>query len=134
MIPNHNGAGAVGRGRLAETTFYLDEETGEMIRGMTDGYQAARQAAWLILHTERYDFLIYSWAYGTELRGLSGVADSFIISEIKRRVTEALLVDDRITGTSAFSFERRRNRMDVRFTAHTIYGDVALWAEVGRVT
>ncbi|MCL2828360.1 MAG: DUF2634 domain-containing protein [Oscillospiraceae bacterium] len=129
MIPNHNGAEAVSLGRLAETTFYLDEETGE-IRGMTDGYQAARQAAWLILHTERYAFLIYSWEYGTELQGLLGSADSFLISEIKRRVAEALLVDDRITGASGFVFERRRNRMEVRFTVHTIYGDAALWAEI----
>jgi len=129
MIPDSRGLEMTVRGRLPEMTFYLDEETGA-VRGMRSGLQAARQAAWLILHTERYAFLIYSWAYGTELGGLAGARESFLIPELTRRVTEALLVDDRITGTSDFSFRRRGNRMEVRFTVHTIYGDAELHREI----
>ena len=114
---------------LPELTFYLDE-TGEVLRGMTDGWTAARQAAWLILHTERYAHLIFSFNYGTELRGLSGNPDSFLFSEIKRRVTEALMVDERLIGTSDFVFSRRRERVEVYFTLHTIYGDETFALEV----
>ena len=117
------------RRHLPELTFYLDEK-GEVLRGMTDGWPAARQAAWLILHTERYVHLIYSFNYGTELRGLSGNPDSFLFPEIKRRVTEALMVDDRLTGTSDFVFARRRERVEVRFILHTIYGDETFVLEV----
>ena len=129
MIPQVSGVQGAVRGRMPTLTYYLDE-TGENLRGMTDGWTAARQAAWLILHTERYEHIIYSFHYGTELRGLSGNRDSFLFPEIKRRVTEALMVDDRITGTSDFTFTRRRMRVAVRFTVHTVYGDANLALEV----
>ena len=106
-----------------DKTFFLDEGS-NTVRGYTDGFEAARQAAWLILHTERYLHFIYSFDYGTELEGLAGSRDSFLFPEIKRRVTEALLVDERLTGTSEFSFHRARTRVEVRFTLHTIYGDL----------
>ena len=116
------------RERLPETTFLLDPASGT-VRGMTDGHEAARQAAWLILHTERYLHLIYSFDYGTELERLSGSRDSFLFPEIKRRVTEALLVDDRITGTSEFRFGRRGTRVEVSFVVHTVYGDAEMELE-----
>jgi len=113
------------RERLPETTFYLDEETGR-VGGLVDGHEATRQAAWLILHTERYLHLIYSFDYGTELAGLAGNRDSFLFPEIRRRVTEALLVDDRMTDTSDFTFRRRKTRVEVSFTVHTVYGELAM--------
>ena len=130
MIPEHSGGLALSRGRLAETTFYLDEETGT-VRGMVEGHRATRQAAWLILHTERYLYLIYSDLYGTELKGLAGGRDSFLFPEVKRRVTEALMVDERVLGTSNFSFSRRGVRVEVGFTVHTVYGDAQLEAVIG---
>ena len=114
-----------------DQTFFLDEASGQL-SGYTDGLMAVRQAAWLILHTERYLHLIYSFDYGTELEGLAGSRDSFLFPEIKRRVTEALLVDERITGTSDFSFQRVRTRVEVRFTLHTIYGDAEMEWEAER--
>jgi len=129
MIPERGTLGEGSRERRAETTFYLDEASG-MVRGMVDGHEAARQAAWLILHTERFIHLIYSFDYGTELEGLQGKRDSFLFPELKRRVTEALLVDDRMRGTSDFHFSRRRSRVELRFTLHTIYGDMEMELEV----
>lgn len=129
MIPQGSGVQGVSRGRLPTLTFYLDE-TGEKLQGMTDGWHAARQAAWLILHTERYQHIIYSFHYGTELQSLFGTRDSFLFPEIKRRVTEALIMDDRITGTSDFVFARQRERVTVRFTVHTVYGDADFALEV----
>ena len=129
MIPHRSSLGEIGRERLAEATFYLDEASGT-VRGMVDGHEAVRQAAWLMLHTERFLYLIYSFNYGTELKGLHGKGDSFLFPEVRRRVTEALLVDDRISGTSDFVFERRRSRVEVRFIIHTVFGDMELELEV----
>jgi len=123
ITPTHSETIPISRDRLPERTFYLDEES-HTIHGQTDGHQAARQAIRLILHTERYRYEIFSHQYGTELENLIGSGDSFLFPEIKRRVTEALLVDDRVTGTSDFQFTRERNRVRVRFIAHTIFGDM----------
>jgi len=129
MIPYRGALGERSRERLAEVTFHLDEASGT-IRGMVDGHEAARQAAWLILHTERFLHVIYSFDYGTELLGLHGKGDSFLFPEIRRRVTEALLVDERLTGTSDFHFHRRRTRLEVRFMLHTVYGETEMELEV----
>jgi len=111
------------REHMPERTFRLDEQSG-IVRGLTDGREAARQAIRLILHTERFRYEIYSFRYGTELAGLAGKGDSFLFPEIKRRVTEALLTDDRVRSTSDFVFKRVRTRVTVRFVAHTIFGDI----------
>lgn len=129
MIPIRDTQRALPRERQPEMTFFIEEDAGT-VRGLTDGHEAVRQAAWLILHTERYLHLIYSFDYGTELGDLAGSRDSFLFPEIKRRVTEALLVDDRITGTSEFEFHRQGTRVEVRFTLHTVYGDMELEWEV----
>ena len=129
MIPIRETGLRLPRDRQLETTFYLDKRSGT-VRGLTDGHAAARQAAWLILHTERYLHLIYSFDYGTELASLAGSRDSFLFPEIKRRVTEALMGDDRITGTSEFTFHRQRTRVAVRFTVHTIHGDAEMDLEL----
>ena len=56
------------------------------------------QAVYLILNVERYAFPIYSRDYGSELSDLIGTPRDYAISEIKRRITEALTQDDRITS------------------------------------
>ena len=40
------------------------------------------------------------------------------------------MMDDRIRGTSDFVFVRQRERVSVRFTLHTVYGDTSLGLEV----
>ncbi len=48
-------------------TYALDIEN-KRIRGKTDNIEAVKQAVYLILNTERYDCLIFSWNYGAELK------------------------------------------------------------------
>ena len=49
-------------------TYALDAENGR-IRGKVDGLEAVKQAVYLVLSTERFAHLIYSWNYGAELDG-----------------------------------------------------------------
>jgi hypothetical protein len=89
-----------------------------------------RQAIYLILLTERYRFIIFSRNYGSELEELFGQQTSYVVPELKRRIREALTQDTRIQSVDGFSFEINRNAVLVRFTAHTIFGDIDDMIEV----
>lgn len=95
----------------------------QIIAGFTDSRDAIIQAIYLILNTERYRHIIYSWNYGIELESLFGKPTSYVLPELKRRISEALLQDGRITAVDGFEFEVKRNKVRVTFVVHTIYGD-----------
>ena len=102
----------------------------EKITGYADGLEAVRQAIFCILNTERFDYLIYSWNYGIELKGLFGKPMGLVKSKLKKRIREALMQDDRIRGVDAFSFETNGRKLLATFQVHTKYGDVAAAKEV----
>lgn len=114
---------------LPSKTYKLDMENNRLA-GFTDELDAIKQAIYLILHTERYEYVIYSWDYGLEINDLYGKDIHYVISEVQRRITEALTQDSRITSVDNFNFERNRNKLHVTFIAHTIYGDVSESTEV----
>ena len=99
----------------------LNEST---IAGYVDEREAMMQAIYLILNIERYDYLIYSWNYGIELNDLYGQPIPFVLPELKRRITEALMQDTRIIGVNDFSFETTKGQVHASFTVNTIFGDV----------
>lgn len=96
----------------------------QIISGNVDGLEAVKQAIYLILNVERYRHVIYSWNYGIELQDLFGKPKPFVYPELKRRITEALTQDDRITAVDGFTFTSNKNTVTVQFTVHTIFGDV----------
>lgn len=110
-------------------TYKLDNANNRMLY-FTDGLEAVKQAIYLILNTERYQYIIYSWNYGVELDDLIGEPIAFVLPEIKRRITEALMQDDRISSVDAFSFETVKNKIHATFTVHTVYGDIEYGKEV----
>ena len=97
----------------------------EVINGHCDELKAMHQVIYKILNTERYQYLIYSWNYGIELADLFGEPISYVCPEVKRRITEALIQDDRINSVDDFEFDTsERKTVKVKFTAHTIFGDI----------
>lgn len=112
-----------------DSTYKLNIEKNR-VAGMTDGQDALIQAIYLILNVERYAFPIYSWNYGTEMADLIGQPKDYAMSEIKRRITEALAQDDRITGVENWSFETAGKVVRASFTVNTIYGAVNATKEV----
>ena len=92
--------------------------------------EALRQAVYLILNVERYAYPIYSRNYGSELVDLIGQPMDYAMSEMKRRITDALMQDDRITGVDDWTFETGRKSVLVRFTVYTIYGELEATKEV----
>lgn len=94
------------------------------IKGYTDDLDALVQAIYLILNTERYAFIIYSWDYGVELVDLFGQPMPYVMSEVERRISDALLQDDRITEVSNFEFEQNGTQLRVTFDVISIYGTI----------
>lgn len=104
----------------------------ERVAGYVDGIEAMKQAIYLILNIERYEWLIYSWNYGVELAELIGQPLAYAIPETERRITEALLQDDRIKLVYGFDFERiGKDKLLVTFKVDTIYGTLNAERNVG---
>jgi hypothetical protein len=131
MLPNNDGLMPDFVFEELPTNTYRLNEIKENITGFTDELQAMAQAIYLILNIERYENLIYSWNYGVEFADLFGQPIALCIPEIKRRITEALMQDTRITGVDSFEFDiLQKGAVHVTFTAHTIFGDAASEATV----
>lgn len=97
----------------------------EVINGFRNELSAMEQVIFKILNTERYQYQVYSWNYGIELEDLFGEPVSYVCPELERRITEALVQDDRIESVDSFSFDNSTKRtVHVTFVVHTIFGDV----------
>lgn len=107
----------------------LNEES--TVKGYTENLEAMKQAIYKILNTERYEYIMYSWNYGVELKDLFGEPTSFVCPELERRITEALTWDKRITGVTDFEFDTsKKSVVSVSFKVSTIYGDIDAEKEV----
>ena len=103
----------------------------DVVQGATDNVVALQQTIYFILGTERYQFPIYSWDYGVELRDLFGRPMKYVKPELKRRITEALVQDDRITDVTDFEFTEGRNVLHTTFIVHsTLNADIKTEIEV----
>lgn len=92
------------------------------ISGKIDGIEAVRQAVSKILLTERFQYLIYNSDYGVELNSLIGQPQGYVQADIKRRITEALMQDDRIRNVTDFNIQFDGDIANVAFTVVSIYG------------
>ena len=102
----------------------------DRINGYTDDLLALQQTIYLILGTERYEHIIYSWDYGVELLDLIGKPMPYVIAVLPRRITEALTQDNRIEDVTDFEFERNKNKLHVTFVVKSTLGDVPVSTEV----
>ena len=101
---------------------YLEQN---IINGFCDELEAMQQVIYKILNTERYEHTIYSWNYGIELLDLYGEPVTYVCPELQRRITEALVQDDRIESVDNFEFDTSEKRtVKATFTVHTIFGNV----------
>ena len=113
----------------SDLTWAIDFEK-NVVGSKVEGKEAVTQAIYMILNTERYRHAIYSWNYGVEFADLMGQTHDYVYPEVKRRITEALMVDNRITDVNNFEFSKRRGSVYVTFTVSTVYGDVVASKEV----
>lgn len=114
---------------MPSLTYKIDTDR-SCITGNTKDAEAVLQAAYLILNTERYEYPIYSHNYGIELWDLYGKPRNYVLSELKRRISEALTQDERIISVDGWSFHTIKNAVIVSFVIHTIFGDINASKEV----
>ena len=108
---------------IPSLTWKINEERAEA-KGMVDELEAMKQAVYKILQTERYRYDIYDWNYGVELEDLYGKNVTYVIPELKKRIEDALLADDRVTAVTDFSFAQEKGSVTAMFQVHTIFGEV----------
>lgn len=125
MIPSKNSilSTTLKVERQPTKTYRINIEN-NVINGFCDSLEGMKQAVYKILNTERYENIMYSWNYGIELKDLFGEPVNYVISELQRRITEALVQDDRIQGVDEFEYQINRKTVSLTFVVHTIFGDV----------
>ena len=110
-------------------TWYIDKSINR-ISGEVDGVAAVRQAVEIILNVERFRWQIYQPYSGVQLDALIGQNPGYVGAELQKRIRDALIVDDRITGISDFTYESRGTNLTAAFTVNTIYGPFMTQTEV----
>ena len=102
-----------------------DDEVGEStFIGKIDDVEAKQQAIMKVLNTERYEHEIYSWDYGIETRDLFGMDIDYVMSEIKARITDAVLQDDRFESVDDFEVQQvSKKSIHCTFTVTTADGE-----------
>lgn len=98
--------------------------------GMIDGLEAIKQSIYCILQTERFEWAIYSWDYGIETYDLYGMDPDWVILEVERRISEALLQDDRIEAVTNFVFTQSNGKLHVTFLVETTEGEIEVEQDV----
>lgn len=99
-------------------------------KGYIEGIEALKQFIYKVLSTEKYDYPIYSFNYGIELENLIGKDYDYVKIELKRRIEECLLEDERINIVSNFSFEKKDDLLKCTFDVESIYGNINISKEV----
>lgn len=111
-------------------TWIIDRDAMQVSR-MDEGLESVRQAVEIALNVERYKWTIYDANFGSELDGLAGEDEAYIIAELPRMVEDALSPDSRVIAVDDYVFTRLDSTsMRVTFTVHTVYGDIQEGVEV----
>lgn len=89
-----------------------------------DGLPALKTWIWKALVTDRNTYTAYSKEFGNDLRQLERTTDLEILkSELKRLITEALIVSPYIKAVRDFTFEQIGSGIHVACTVDTVYGE-----------
>ena len=81
------------------------------------------------IKTNRYEFEIYTWDYGSEIESLlgKGFQIGFIKSETKRYIEEALVVNPYITKINKINVEFDTDILTAEIDLETIYGRLNMY-------
>lgn len=113
-----------------DVTFGINSDMTKVCN-VIDGLEAVKQAVYIMLNIERYQYIIYSFDFGVELQDLIGEPLDYIEAELERRIADCLEQDDRITEVADFEFEKLgNNKLSVSFSVNTIYGTIEETLEV----
>ena len=90
---------------------------------IVEGNEAIKVWCYKAILTPRYEYIIYTWDYGSELQELIGKAYSKDLteSEAGRYITEALSINPYITAVEVNSCSFNEDVLSANITVKTIY-------------
>lgn len=124
MLPEGITITTVTTAEIPTTTFKIDFDKNKITHSI-DEIEALKQMIYLLLNTEYRYSDIYD-EFGLKVADLIGQDFYLIASELQRRITEALLKDERIVSVLDFEFTEKSEGVLVYFTVSSIYGDTQI--------
>lgn len=103
-------------------TYYLDIDN-DRIYSYCTGLDAVKQAVYKLLNTERYEYIIYDMNYGVELKELFGKQIYYVVPELERRISEAVMCDDRVKAVTNFEIDYEGTSVRVSFVVESVFGE-----------
>ena len=108
----------------------LDETTGQLGEPSLE-VQAIAQDVKFALSTERNKYPIMGNNFGVEFLDLIGKDRAYVQAQLKKRINDALSIDDRIIAIGSFKFEAKdSDSISVSFVVETVLGKVGFTTEV----
>ena len=107
----------------------LDEKTGQLGQ-VIQNIDAIAQDVKFALMTERNKYPIMGSNFGVEFESLIGQDPAFVRANIKKRISDALSIDDRIDSVSDFKFSHSEETMTVTFVVNTKLGKLNMTTDV----
>ena len=93
---------------------------------IVEGNEAIEVWVYKALKVERYQYLVYSWQYGIELKKFIGkvMGVQERLSELKRAITECLMINPYIKSIDSVDFKQSGANVTANISLTTIYGEV----------
>ena len=111
-----------------EEDHFIYDENGKHI--LLEDNEAIKVWCYKALKTERFMYLAYTHGFGIELYPFMAKVMGIMQrkSELKRIVTEALMVNPYIVSVDSISFDEnnRNEEMDIRIAMTTVYGELVI--------
>lgn len=107
-------------------SWLIDFENQQMVVGYTEnGMDVLKQSIILTLNTQRVAWLIYSTDYGQEFKSYLATHESdYAMAMIPTLISNALMVDDRITGCKVENVKPSFGFMTCDVRLNTIFGEL----------
>lgn len=104
--------------------YVIDEKTNDF--KVVEGNEAIEMWVYFALLTNRYEHLIFSWDYGTELVKLIGqkFTRGYTESEAFRFVKEALMINPYIVDVINREIKFSENELKIKIKVVSVYGEV----------
>lgn len=118
------GVGKLGKLKIGQAVIY------NPMRGMLDEVDALKQSIMFMLSTEADQYIIYPYTYGINSLDLIGKPIYYVMAVLPNRIKNTLLLDDRVLDVTDFEFTHNKNKLQVTFVVHSIYGEVTAETEV----
>lgn len=110
-------------------TWWRDPQTNRIV-GQADGFKSVAQAVEVMLSVERFRWQIYKPFFGVSWDGLIGLDVGYVAAELQRRVRDAVMIDDRVTGVSNYSYTFDGDNLTAKITVNTVFGPLNQTVEV----